>query len=216
MSLKTKCIRSVNDRFEERRQKNLIEMTNRKTEVYQKIPQMESLEEEMKANMSAFMQFMFKSEDRDEEKFQNYRRKATLLQAQRLELLFAAGYPTDYLDEIYTCPECKDTGTVGQSLCGCYKKEMSLEYLRLSGLERILSGQSFADFSLRYYSDRPSPDAPAPRVKMEALKKYCERYVEGFAPGARNLLFYGPPGCGKSFLSAAVGKALIDKGYFVL
>lgn len=214
MSLRKKCIAEVNRRFENRRRKNDAEESRRKEEVFAKIPQMKQIEREMEANMSAFMDFAFKKDGvGDEKKFKKFKEKAMLLQGQRIELLFEAGYPTDYLDEIFTCPDCKDTGAVSEELCKCYKKEMALEYLRLSGLERVLRQQTFADFSLSYYSKEGSP---SPYKKMEAVKKYCEAYVSNFSSGAKNLLFYGNPGCGKSFLSAAIGKALIDKGVYVL
>lgn len=214
MSLRKKCISAVNKTFEQRRQKNAAEETARKTEVLQKIPQMEKLERDMETNMSAFMTFAFEKEEAgNEKKFKAFQEKAMVLQGQRLELLYENGFPTDYLDKIYTCTECKDTGAVGETLCRCYKKEMSLEYLRLSGLERLQSRQTFEDFDLVYYPDEGNP---SPRKKMGAIKAYCEQYAKNFNGKGKNLLFYGNPGCGKSFLSAAVGRELIERGFFVL
>ncbi len=214
MSLRKKCITAVNKTFEKRRQQNAAEETRRKEEVLAKIPQMAALEQEMEANMSAFMTFAFEENEKgNEKKFRAFKEKAMLLQGQRIELLYEAGFPTDYLEKVYTCAACKDTGALDEGLCRCYKKEISLEYLRLSGLERILKKQSFSDFDLNYYAKE---GRPSPYQKMEYLKKYCEQYVANFASGGKNLLFYGNPGCGKSFLSAAIGKALIEEGYFVL
>ena len=44
------------------------------------------------------------------------------ISAERKNLLTGMGYPTNYLDRIYTCPKCKDTGEVGEihkTLCSC-------------------------------------------------------------------------------------------------
>lgn len=214
MGLRKKCVEAVNRTFENRRRRNSAEEAKRRQQAIEKIPQLETLEREMEANMSSFMTFAFAKDGRgDEDRFRAYKEKAMLLQGRRIELLYEAGFPSDWLDRIYTCSECHDTGAVGERLCGCYKKEMSLEYLRLSGLERVLRRQSFADFSLSFYSRE---GAPSPYQKMKAIREYCEKYASEFSGGGKNLLFYGNPGCGKSFLSAAIGKELIEKGFFVL
>ena len=73
MSLRKKCITAVNKTFEKRRQQNAAEETRRKEEVLAKIPQMAALEQEMEANMSAFMTFAFEENEKgNEKKFRAY------------------------------------------------------------------------------------------------------------------------------------------------
>ena len=38
------------------------------------------------------------------------------ISAERKTLLIGMGYPADYLDPIYTCSKCRDTGEVGELL----------------------------------------------------------------------------------------------------
>ena len=53
------------------------------------------------------------------------------LQERRRVLLRKAGYPDDYLDPIFSCPICRDTGWVGERMCDClvrlYKQEQTEE-----------------------------------------------------------------------------------------
>ena len=51
---------------------------------------------------------------------------------------------------------------------------------------------------------------------MFILEK-CENFIENFnSPEIKNLLFFGDPGLGKTFLSAAIAKKIFEKGYTVL
>ena len=42
--------------------------------------------------------------------------KMDVLNRQVTRLLTSAGYPADWLDPIYTCPLCRDTGYVGEPI----------------------------------------------------------------------------------------------------
>ena len=43
------------------------------------------------------------------------------LSARKQECLQNAGYPADYFQPPYTCPDCQDTGYIGQKRCHCLK-----------------------------------------------------------------------------------------------
>ena len=40
----------------------------------------------------------------------------------RAELLVENGYPVTYLDEIVSCPLCRDSGMVDGKICSCLEK----------------------------------------------------------------------------------------------
>ena len=44
------------------------------------------------------------------------------LSARKQECLQNAGYPADYFQPPYTCPDCQDTGYIGQKRCHCLKQ----------------------------------------------------------------------------------------------
>lgn len=121
------------------------------------------------------------------------------------KLLSDAGYPADYLDSIYTCKECKDTGYVEQKKCKC-RKMKEAEYLyEESNIKELLENNNFSKFREDYYTED----------EMECYYKILEhsvKYVEDFKSSFKNLLFYGDVGSGKTFFSCCIAKALMDRG----
>lgn len=126
--------------------------------------------------------------------------------AERRNLLISMGLPGNYLDAIYTCPRCQDTGEVGEPrrLCACALKKQQ---------EQLLSGSSindretFANFNEAIY--------PNDEQKKQglAMKRFCERYVASLpSPEKPNLLIVGQSGLGKSFFGNAIARAAIEKG----
>ncbi len=135
------------------------------------------------------------------------------LLAAREEMLVCAGYPADYLCLQYECKDCRDTGFVenGTKLCHCMRRALILAGYASSGIGALLQKQTFENFSLSYYTD------PADRRIMEENLETAKRYVNGFsAEKAQNLLFFGQTGLGKTHLSTAIAKALIDRGFDVV
>ena len=214
MNKKKSCIIAVNETFKRRQEKSNRDQSLHKEEISKKIPEIILIEEEMSKNINNFMSFVM-AHDKDEKKFKEYKRNSLDLQQKRAELLHENGYPIDYLDKKYQCDKCKDEGAIGLEVCQCYKTELSKEYLRQSNLAPILGEQAFKDFELDYYS-KETENGPSPNKTMTAIYNYCKKYTAEFGKDSGNLLFYGNPGCGKSFLSGAIGQELINQGHFVL
>jgi len=79
--------------------------------------------------------------------------KTEQISKQKKELLLQHGYPGDYLDPIYTCPDCHDTGYVGDKKCHCFQKRI-VEYLyEQSNLKEVLDIENFSHFDITYYPD---------------------------------------------------------------
>ena len=128
---------------------------------------------------------------------------------QKQQLLSKYGYPSDYLEPIYDCPDCIDSGYIGFAKCHCLKQRI-IEFLyQQSNIKELLQKENFDTLSYRYFSG-------------EHLEKYkktvsiCKGFVDTFDETNRNLLFIGNVGTGKSFLSNCIAKALIDSGHSVI
>ncbi|MBQ1564631.1 MAG: ATP-binding protein [Clostridia bacterium] len=126
--------------------------------------------------------------------------------AERRNLLISMGLPGNYLDAIYTCPRCQDTGEVGEPrrLCACALKKQQEQLLSGS---RINDRETFANFNEAIY--------PNDEQKKQglAMKRFCERYVASLpSPEKPNLLIVGQSGLGKSFFGNAIARAAIEKG----
>ena len=133
------------------------------------------------------------------------------ISAERKTTLIALGLPANYLDPIYTCPKCRDTGEVGDDvkrLCACALKKMQEDERAGS---RINDRETFAAFDETLY--------PGDEQKRQALnmRRFSERYVSSLpSPEKPNLLILGLSGRGKSYFGNAIAYAAIEKGVCTL
>lgn len=131
------------------------------------------------------------------------------LSKRKAELLKAAGYSEDYLDPIYTCKECQDTGYVGNEKCQCLKRKMTRIMYHQSNIEEILKVENFDNLSFDYYSDSEVE-------QMKGIVNTCKKYVSDFDRAHDNILFMGDCGVGKTYLTNCIAKALLDSGHSVI
>ncbi len=132
------------------------------------------------------------------------------LQAERAALMTALGYPVDYTLPPYECPKCKDTGFIETKMCSCMHRELVLAAFESSGLGALMQTQSFESFDLSFYSAETGD-----RSRMQHNFDFVRAYAEGFDLQARGLLFFGATGLGKTHLSTAVARRVIERGFDV-
>ncbi len=146
-----------------------------------------------------------------ETRVQALKDKNRALLARRAECLKEAGYPEDYSDIQYECPACADSGYVDGKMCECMRRELVLAGYESSGLGGLIGKQTFDNFSLEYYKN------PQSRENMALFCGGLRRFAESFdGTHFRNYLLIGGTGLGKTHLSTAVAKTVIDRGYDVL
>lgn len=146
------------------------------------------------------------------------KKKLSLFIAQKKELLISGGFPADYLELSYTCPDCRDTGYIGTDKCHCFKKAIVDLLYTQSNLQEVLKQENFSTFSLDYYSGNHI-DPLTGRSSLEAIQtalRICHEFVDTFQTEFRNLLFYGDTGVGKTFLSHCIAKEIMDSQRSVL
>ncbi|MCQ2520006.1 MAG: ATP-binding protein [Lachnospiraceae bacterium] len=131
------------------------------------------------------------------------------LRSMKKSLLVGAGFSEDYLDDIYTCPDCKDTGYIGSEKCHCFIKQITNILYDQSNIREFLKENNFTKLSTEYYSGEDLD------LFNSAVEK-SKQLINNFSVEKSNLLFFGTVGTGKSFLSGCVAKELIDKGYSVI
>lgn len=138
-----------------------------------------------------------------------YHETLSKLRAAKESALIEAGFPADYLEPVYTCPDCKDTGFLETAQCGCLKKRITRALYAQSGIEHLLETNNFSTLSYDYYE---GADLEAFRGAVQV----CRDMIEHFPEQKDSLLFTGTVGCGKSFLSGCVAKELMDRGFSVI
>lgn len=160
---------------------------------------------------------ILKSDD-SEKTLNEFKKKITDLKVQKYEMLVSNGYESDYLNLHYRCSKCNDTGFIGVNKCSCYKQKLIKIYYQNSLLEDILREKNFNTFNINIFSPHKLGDEKySPRKNMENIYSYVlGEYIPNFKSTNTNLLFYGNPGSGKSFLSYCIAKELLDLGYLVV
>ena len=110
------------------------------------------------------------------------------------QLLVSAGYPADYLEPVYDCPDCKDTGYIKGAKCHCFKQKVIDILYEQSGIQELLKRENFSVLSYQYYEGEDLE-------RFQNTVNACRNFIKTFDSDYHNLFFYGTVGTGKSFLS---------------
>lgn len=180
----------------------------RRRELHGKLPQLAEIDKRLSGVGVELMGVALAIGGDKEEKFAKLRQETDELNRLRNSVLIAAGYPADYTDVKYECSACSDSGYVGIKMCDCMKKALVMAGYESSGIAELLKRQSFESFSLDYYKQNPE------NLKMmEKIFSYAKKYAENFKSGdAENIAMFGGTGLGKTHLSSAIAKTVIEKG----
>lgn len=195
-------------RQEELRTNNRMTETMRRSEVYAAVPEIAQIDAKLRGLMTELVGLALGQSSRSAEELE---KESLALQQKRRDLLLASGRSADYLDPIYACPLCRDTGWREGGICEClarlYRQEQTKELSPLLG-----GSESFDTFRLDYYSPAAAEGQRSPRDHMAMVLAICRAYADSFGPDSPNLLFTGAPGLGKTFLSASIARVAAEKG----
>ena len=210
MSLNNSQYNAIMRIYNQRQFQDKYEQDQRREEVYQKVPQIRQIEDEIS---SQAVRCARKLLDGDTNAKEELKQHIEDLREQKEVLLSAFGFPADYMEMHYACPECQDTGYVDGRKCRCFKKEEIRLLYSQSNIEEVLLRENFESFSYEYYDDR----VVIPEIQMTVadymrqVHTWCKEYVENFEKKGGNLIFTGSTGVGKTFLTNCIAKALIDQ-----
>ena len=203
--------------YEQTRSRNKRIAVDRKNRIYREIPRIKGIDEEIIEHSMTVTDLLIESLEDKYSLLQELELKLTSLKHEKLTLLAKSGYPKDYLEPIYTCSRCKDTGYIEGQKCTCYQKASLETAYQQSNLKDILSRENFNLFNFDYYSKDIDPDyGISPYENMVSIHRYCLDYVHSFNKSFSNLILYGHSGLGKTFLCNSIAKALLDQHYSVI
>ena len=189
----------------------------RTDELYSAIPDLSRIDEEVSKVSVSSIASIFSGEDISAATAAS-RRKLNELKDRRLKLMESHGFPADYLEPPYDCPDCKDTGYINGKRCHCFKQAAINIVYKQSNLTNILSKENFDNFDLSVYGSdyyEGSSKVSARATAQIALER-AQNFVQNFKEKGGNLLLLGQTGCGKTFLSNCIAKALLDEGISVI
>ena len=194
---------------------NHHKLEERRKEIYARLPVVKQLEAEIAERSVACAKKLLEGDkgvlDRLEEDLRDLREQKALI-------IRAAGYPDDYLELHYRCPDCRDTGLVDGRKCHCFlQAQMKLLHAQ-SNLEDVLERENFKALSYEYYDDTEIlPQLGITNAAyMRRVVAGCREFVRDFDKKHDNLLFTGSTGVGKTFLTNCIARELMDDFHSVI
>ena len=199
------------DIFDEKQANARFQLAARRDKIYDEIPRIKEIEDEISREGVKMAVCAAKG--------QEYVPPKTLesLAEERDSLMKAHGYSASYIQDVYECSKCKDSGYINGIMCECMKLQLQKLSLNYSNIAPALMKAGFEDFKLEYYPDKTDAQGINPRKQMKHILERCRNFIECFdSEECKNLLFFGNAGLGKTLLSAAVAKEVFAKGRSVV
>ena len=194
---------------------NHHKLEERRKEIYARLPVVKQLEAEIAERSVACAKKLLEGDksvlDRLKEDLKDLREQKSLI-------IRAAGYPDDYLELHYRCPDCRDTGLIDGRKCHCFlQAQMKLLHAQ-SNLEDVLERENFKALSYEYYDDTEIlPQLGITNAAyMRRVVAGCREFVRDFDKKHDNLLFTGSTGVGKTFLTNCIARELMDDFHSVI
>jgi len=192
--------------YEERRLNNYHQLNKRKQRVYTLIPEYKLLEDQVATASVARARMLI---DGDEAGLEEYRAKIAANASQRAALLAEHNLPADYLEPLFTCPDCQDTGYIHSEKCHCFRKQEITLLYEQSNIQEMIEKENFSTLSYEYYKGEDL-------IRFQNAVNVSKDFIAGFDTHYQNLFFYGTVGTGKSFLSGCIAKELLSQSYSVI
>ena len=195
------------------RDRHRHELDQRRMRAYARIPELQELEQQTpslardllrKRLLAVRMQ-----ESGSDAGHLSFRETAAQITRRRTQHLKQNGFPPDYLEMTWDCPDCHDTGYVGHEKCHCLRRRETAVLYDQSNLEMLAADAGFQSLSESFYTGEDLE-------RFRHARRTCERFVDEFDRVFRNLYLYGTVGTGKTMLSVCAARALIEKGKSVL
>lgn len=218
MALRNAQYNTILREYDRRRFENKHILDQRTEEVYTAIPEYRQLDQDIVTASVSYARELLRQTDRPDSPLEDLEQHNRFLSEHKRKLLIGHGYPSDYLDPVYTCPDCQDTGYIDGRKCHCFKQAIVDLVYSQSNLKHVLCRENFRTFSFDYYSKDYIEETThlTPYDNMQKVHRICRHFTDTFDASYENLFLYGNTGVGKTFLLNCIAKELLDSAHTVL
>lgn len=207
MNLSNSQYETIQREYDAIQLKNQHILNKRREEVYAACPAYEEASHAVSSLSIDYGKRILAEEPGAEE---NYRKELRALSKIKTELLVQSGFPADYLEPIFNCPECHDTGYTDGRRCHCFEQRIIEILYSQSNLQELLQTENFSALSYDYYKEE------ADLANFKSAVETSLAFIKGFEDEYQNLLFFGNVGTGKTFLSNCIAREILRLGYSVI
>jgi DNA replication protein DnaC len=209
MAYNVNNFRRIREEYREKYKKAEADADARRRELWEKVDGLRALDAALSATGPRLLNAIL---GKSSESFEKVKSDVERLNQERSLLLATYGFPPDYSDPRYECEKCRDSGYVDGEICECMKLRLRLAGYESSGIAKLMDEQTFETFRLDYYRTNQRS-----YENMSYVLRTMREYADKFNPArSGNLLLLGGTGLGKTHLSTAIAKTLIDNGYDVV
>lgn len=203
--------------YDQRQTKNALEAEHRREEVYKRLPRIREIDQAIAAGGIRLAMASAEDPQSVNAQISKYKAESRALMKEKEFLLKENNLPKRYMEPHYQCRICKDSGFVGSEECACFRqRRIDMAYDTYTHRDR-LKDENFDNFDRTLYSTKvPEGRLLSPRKNAEKIVQYSMRYIKDFEKHKSNILFFGAPGLGKTFLCNCIAKELMDSGYIVM
>ena len=218
MGISTRQYQDIMNEYDATRRRNYMAEQERKERIYTLIPEIRRIDEEIAhASVSTAKEMLLKKVSSTEAR-KSLQETIYDLSMEKINLLAIHDFPADYLDPLYDCPDCHDTGYIGNKKCHCFQQKIRQILYNESNIGSSKEKTGFSAFRIDYYSpQRTERDTLSPRENIKNILSVSHSFIESFdsRPG-QNLFIYGNAGVGKTFLSNCIAEELLNRGKSVI
>jgi len=214
--MRNAILRELQAEYDRQQMRNDQENQRRLAEVTEKCPEIAQLMDERQSMIFAGLRGILDGRVQGDE----LPKRMDVMNTRIAQLLRQHGYAENYLEPVYRCPKCRDTGYVGEpvkEMCDCLRSAFYARLYQQVGLGEK-ARQTFESFDLNVFPDKKvEGQAFTQRQLMDMIREQCQAWADLYPKAATSdMLLMGPSGLGKTFLMHAMAKRLLDRGYNVL
>lgn len=218
MSYPVKYYEKAQAIIDKRRFDNSMTIQRRTEELRTKIPEIYEIDRKLSGTIDELAKIILSKRPDARQQIEQVKNENLALQERIRKLLKDNGYKEDYLDPIYYCRKCGDTGIGDGGRCSCFNEALKMIASQELSKSLPMGLTCFESFDLTLYSDQPKADLKnsSPREMMKKCYQACIDYAEDFHVPNESIFMTGGTGLGKTHLSLSIAKKVIEKNYSVV
>lgn len=191
--------------------KNVHIATKREEEVYAALPELNSINDELFQHRNELFTSMLSGSNS-----KDIADRIAALEDKKHNLI-ASRFPKGYLEPVYDCTACRDTGFIDNKPCNCFKKAAIELLYRQSNHKNVNREHTFSKFNYDLFSKTPNAlTGVSDYDNIKKVTEYCMNFVRDFDNTSDNIFFYGNPGVGKTYITDCIFNSLISSLHSVI